>query len=69
MSNYTLELRDFGMGLLAGLHTRGVHILDDRELANLHKSFLLAFKVVEGRLGGNSLQFAIITHKVYGRTS
>jgi len=66
MSTDRLELRDFGNGILAGLTIRGVRILDEHQLANLHKSFLVAFKVVEEQLGRHNLHFAIITHKVYG---
>jgi len=66
MSTDRLELRDFGNGILAGLHTRNVDILDERKLGNLHASFLAAFKIVEERYGRHNLRFAIITHKVYG---
>jgi len=64
-----LSRHDFGMGLLAGLHTKGVATLDDRDAEKVHASFLEAFKVVEHRLGREHLRFSIITHRIYGTSA
>ena len=63
-----LSLLDFGMGILSGLHLRGVTTLDERELVKLHESFAEAFWVVEKLMGEEKLKFSIILHQIH-RTS
>ncbi len=61
-----LTLQDFGVGLLAGLHEHGIHIIDDRDEQRLHECFLEAFKIVEKRLGKENLRFVIILNQFHG---
>jgi len=60
---------DFGMGLLAGLHVKGVGILNDRNEQVVHAAFRDAFEVVEHQLGREFLRFHISTHRVYGTSA
>lgn len=69
MSTERLTRDEFGLGLMAGLHARGVKTLNESRLSDMHAAFLEAFKVVEEGLGSENLAFLIITSKFYGTSS
>lgn len=64
----TLNLIDFGMGVLGGLRLHGVSVVSDQHLPAFHGAFKAAYDIVEERFDRDTLRFNFILNEIHGTT-
>ncbi len=68
MSNQRLSLEDFGLGLMAGLISKSVDLVNE-DRRTVHPAFIAAYKVLREELGEGAIGFELKADASGGKSS